>query len=69
MFLKNFTAVISMGLSSLPVSKSTSFSFLNRAASSVVGNTFTSPRTPWVDVMTPTRKVSSIAPSLSRNRQ
>ena len=29
------------------------------------GNTFTSPRTPWVDVMTPTLKVSSMRNSLS----
>ena len=52
--LKNLTPSISRVRRSLPVSRMTSFSFLKRFASSVVGNTFTSPRMPWVCVITPT---------------
>ena len=44
--LKNFTPSISRPFCSLPVSRITCFNFLNRSGSSVVGNTFTSPRIP-----------------------
>ena len=46
MFLKNFTCSISRGIFSFPVSMRTCFNVLKRLLSSVVENTFTSPRTP-----------------------
>ena len=42
-FLKNLTPSTSSSSFSLPVSRSTFFSFLKRFGSSVVGNTLTSP--------------------------
>ena len=59
-FLKNFTPATSRSTNSFPVSKTTFFSFLNLAGSSVVGNTFTSPLTPCVVVITPTCNKSSM---------
>ena len=59
--LKNFTCSISRGICSFPVSRYTFFSSLKYCASSVVGNTFTSPRMPWVEVMTPACSCFSIS--------
>ena len=56
--LKYFTPSIASFRYSLPVSRTTSFKSSKRDGSSVVGNTFTSPRIPWVEVMTPTCKYS-----------
>ena len=59
-FLKNLTPSISSFSCSFPVSRITCFSFLKRAASSVVGKTLTSPLTPCVEEITPTLSNCSI---------
>ena len=59
-FLKNRAPATSSSICSFPVSKITCFNFLKRIGSSVVGNTFTSPRTPCVVVITPICNKSSI---------
>lgn len=60
--LKNFTPAIVMVNCSFSLSRTTSFNFLKRFTSSVVGNTFTSPRIPCVCVITPTCNLSIIIP-------
>ena len=60
-FLKNLTLRIFSTLSSRPVSIMTCLRSRNLLGSSVVGNTFTSPRSPCVPAITPTRNLDTIS--------
>ena len=59
-FLGNLHDTTCNSFLSLPVSKYTSFNFLNRLISSVIGNTLTSPAMPCVLAIAPTCKNSSM---------